>query len=432
MIRKIESDERRPSRQIAALLADALAVDEADRDLFLQLARGRPAPDRLFQAADPSWLAPLTRRHNLPPQPNPFVGREAELAQIASRLADPNCRLLTLWGPGGIGKTCLALRAAVDHLESFPDGVFFISLEKEAKLENLPFAIAKALNIQVHSQAEPQKQVLGFLRAKKLLLVLDSFEHLIKGEGVVEEILQQAGDSKMLLTSRQSLNLEEEWLLDIDGLAYPAQNKVADLDNYPAVQLFVENARRVVSNYSISDSEKPAILDICRLVEGMPLGIKLAAGWVRYLSCKEIAAEIEHNLDFLVNPKSTGSKRHHSLRANFEHSWNLLSDDEKLIVCKLSIFHESFNRAAAERAAGGSLQSLTYLIQKSLIRTVNSLNGDAPVRYAMPNYIRQFAEEKLTKIPPEVGIRLRDKITLKAGNHFDSVLKARRGLGDKA
>jgi predicted ATPase len=335
--------------------------------------------------------------HNLPSQPTPFIGREDELAEITKLLATPACRLLTLTGPGGIGKTHLAVEAARIVSNSSLDvsgrdrgEVYFISLQPLTSTDFIVPTIAEGVHFQFYPGGEPKQQLLDYLRAKSLLLVMDNFEHLLDGVGIVSEILAYAADVKVLATSRERLNLMEEWVLDIGGLSYPASDNETDVEGYSAVELFLQHAGRMKVSLALDARQKPAVTRICRLVGGMPLGIELASAWVRALSCEEIATEIERSLDILATSARNIEPRHRNMRAALEHSWNLLTDEERDVFKKLSVFRGGFRKEAALAVAGASLPTLSALVDKSLLR-VNA-NG----RYDIHELLRQYGEEQVT------------------------------------
>ncbi len=316
--------------------------------------------------------------NNLPPQPTPFVGREKELAEIAALLADPNCRLLTLVGPGGIGKTRLALQAAEGQLPRFVDGITFVPLAPIGSPDLLPSAIAGALEVFFFGSEEPRIQIVRYLQEKQILLVMDNFEHLLDGVGLVSEVLQTTAGVKILATSRERLNLQEEWVFALDGLSYPTESTTDSPETYGAVRLFVQRASQVKTHFSFADNTQ-AVLSICQQVEGMPLGLELAASWLRAMSCQQIVDQMTHDLDFLTTPLRNIPERHRNLRTVFTQSWNLLSSDEQAILMKLSVFRGGFDLDAAKKVAG-HLRALAGLADKSLIRI------DAVVATTYTNY----------------------------------------------
>ncbi len=356
--------------------------------------------------------------HNLPPQHTSFVGRERELAEISRLLCDePDCRLLTLVGPGGIGKTRLALRAAEHALKAFPAGVYFVSLVDVSSPEFLIGAIADALSISCSDDAgDPNGRFFHCLREKKMLLILDNFEHLLAGVDLISEMLVRAPRLKLLITSRARLNLQEEWGFEVEGMRYPLADEAEGqaLETYSAVRLFAERARRAKADFQLTAEDVPAVLQICRLVDGMPLGIELAAFWLRLMSCQEIAHRVKRSLDFLTTALHNIPERHRSLRAVFESSWQLLAEDEHAVFGRLSVFRGGFHSRAAERVAGATLPLLSALADKSL------LQRDRAGRYKIHELLRQFAAEKLQESRDE-SAQVRDRHCA----YFGSFLQAR-------
>jgi predicted ATPase/DNA-binding SARP family transcriptional activator/Tfp pilus assembly protein PilF len=394
----------RQYRECTRVLQESLGAvpQPATQDLY-EAIRGTssiaPAPHQAAPAfapaqpppgADADVAAPVSEwMHNLPAQPGAFVGRDEELSEIATLLSDPTCRLLTLVGPGGIGKTRLAIQAAAEQRGSFSHGVYFVPCAAVSSPTALASSIADALRFSFYAAGDPQRQMLDFLRPKNLLLVVDNAEYLAGAVALLTEILAGAPAIKILATSIERLNLHEEWALEIQGLRYPEDDRAPDVERYSAVQFFIQSARRAYAGFVPDDADRPQIVRICQLVAGMPVGIELAASWLRVLACREIVREVENNLDFLATSLRDVPDRHRSLRAVFEHSWELLSAQEQHILSKLAVFRGGFRREAAERVAGAGLPLLLDLVNKSLLRR----NGAG--RYEMLEVIRQYAEERL-------------------------------------
>ena len=341
-------------------------------------------------------------RHNLPRQSTSFVGRTTELAQIDSLLLKRECRLITLIGAGGIGKTRLALQAAERALKigSFLNGVFFVPVGSVASADSLTAAIADACGLTFSGEQGPQAQLVNYLREKELLLVLDSLEHLPTASDWVSEILSRTPNVKILLTSRERLNLQLEWLVAVDGLDYPRGAEAADVQRFSAVSLFVERARQARADFELSADAQPSVARVCQLVEGMPLGIELAAAWLQTHTCDEIAREIEQGYAFLTTSARDVPEHHRSLRAMFDLAWSRLSAQEQKGFQRLAVFSGGFQREAAECVTGASLAQVSGLVEKSLLRR-NAPIGDTPPRYEMHELLRQYAAEKLAQAPDE-------------------------------
>ncbi|MEW5956556.1 MAG: tetratricopeptide repeat protein [Chloroflexota bacterium] len=340
--------------------------------------------------------------HNLPPQLTSLIGRERELHQLTERLAAPNCRLLTLTGLGGIGKTRLALQAAQEHINVFLHGVYFVPLAALSSGEFLAATMADALGLSFSGEEDPQTQLLNYLREKEMLLVLDSFEHLLpsleretKGQDLLLKILKVAPEVKIIVTSRQRLNLQAEWVFKVRGLAFPKKILTEGIENYSAVQLFFRRARRLEQEFSLSDANKTIVGRICQLVEGMPLGIELAAASVATMTLAQIAAQIEQNLDVLATTMRDVPERHRSVRAVFEYSWHLLTEAEQRVFQKLTVFRGGFTPQAARQVAQASPEILATLLDKSLLRQ------NVSKRYEIHELLRQFAAKKLDNHPLE-------------------------------
>jgi predicted ATPase len=242
----------------------------------------------------------------------PFIGRQDELIEIANLLADPTCRLLTLMGPGGIGKTRLAAEVVHQLRDKFADGVYFVPLAPLKSSENMASAIIQSLSLSFIEGQSPENQLLNYLYEKQLLLALDNFEHLLDGVDLVADMLEKSSGVKILATSREPLNLRAEWIRQLDGLRFPQSDSVQNVYAYSALELFAERAQQVSGDFSLED-EMGAVIDICRLVDGMPLAFELEAAWRRALPCTAKRHEIQHGQGILASNVRDVPERHRSM-----------------------------------------------------------------------------------------------------------------------
>jgi predicted ATPase/DNA-binding CsgD family transcriptional regulator len=324
--------------------------------------------------------------------PTPFIGRSQETDELGALLDNPDCRLLTLVGPGGIGKTRLAMEVATRKCESFTDGMYFVQLAPLTRAEDILNAIVEATPFRFQQdKRSPSEQFFDYLRQrenKRLLFILDNFEHLLEGVDIVSEILATTTNVKIIVTSRETLNLQEEWVRQIAGMAYPERENGTPLEDYSAIQLFLDRARRIHGDFDLVEDRRN-VIEICRLVEGMPLAIELAAGWLKTLKPADIVQEIQHNMDILATRSRNLPERHRSIRSVFSQSWGLMSENERDIFQKLSVFRGGFTREAAEVVAGASLHTLAGLVDKSLVRL------SATGRYDVHELLRQYGAEQM-------------------------------------
>jgi len=308
------------------------------------------------------------RRHNLPAPPTRFVGRDRELEHLARCLARSDCRLVTLLGLGGIGKTRLAIESAGQHVHAFPDGVWFVPLAGVTSGRLLAPAIAGAMGLALDGSDTPERELAGRLRDKEALLVLDGFEHLDESVMVLEALLEAAPALKLLVASRSALGLPSEWLFDVDGLAFPPEGTEEALERFDAVTLFIHRAERLAAGFVATHATLEAIARLCRRVEGMPLAIELAAAWTRSLAVPDLVARLERGFEPTAIEDHEVSDRHRSVHTVLDYTWNNLADAERGALAKLSVFVGSFTVEAAERVAGAPLGRLLGLINHALVR----------------------------------------------------------------
>jgi predicted ATPase/class 3 adenylate cyclase len=376
-------------------------VDADARDVGAHRLKDLSAPERIYQLEIDGLPRefPLLKTieagmKNLPVPPTSFVGRSSELEAVDRLLEDPGCRLLTLVGPGGAGKTRLALEAAARRVDRYPHGVHFVPLVSVASPEFLAPAVAESIQFAVdavHSGFSARDQLLDYLSERSTLLVLDNFEHLVDGAGFLSEVIERAPRVELLTTSRERLKVQSEWVFDVEGLGLAENGN----GSAPAVRLFVERAAQVAPGFALDAAGHAQALRVCRLVGGMPLGIELAASWVSVLSCAEIADEIEGTIGFLATSMRDVPERHRSLRAAIDQSWRLLTAEQRSAFSRLSVFRGSFDRRAALAVTGADLGLLSELVSKSLLRRPDF------GRFELHELLRQYAAEQLRLSPAE-------------------------------
>ncbi|MEZ4674843.1 MAG: AAA family ATPase [Caldilineaceae bacterium] len=407
-IRKLERDELRPSKHLAELLAQALDVISTQQASLVYFARSTPTLP--LERKTPLYEQ---RCSNLPAQLTPFFGRTAEIIALTQHLTNPTARLITIVGPGGIGKTRLALevaqlildlraqrtpanyeqaeRATNSVNQKYDDGVYFVALAPLRVPEHIVPAIAEAIALRFQAGNRlPREQLLDYLRHKDLLLVLDNFEHLAAGAELILALLQECPGLRLLVTAREHLQLNSETLFVLESMALPSTAALPDLLSYSAIQLFTETACRLRRLFAPTPANAPAILQICQLVGGMPLGIILAATWIEVLSPAEIVTELRQSFDFLAAELRDLPERQRSMRTVLSQSWQRLSDAEQTVFMRLTVFRGGFTRSAAQSVASASLRMLGTLVNKSLVQC--EPNG----RYTVHELLRQFAEAELT------------------------------------
>ena len=425
-IRFFETGKRRPSLEMAERLAEVLQVPTAQQAEFCRLARlplekAESATDEEPTLEPPA--PPAIHKPILPHIATALVGREGERNILIRLLHHDQHRLVTLVGAGGMGKTRLALETANALAGHFADGAAFVTLAPVQTATQLPEAIAEGLAIDLKGGREPGDQLLAWLAPRRMLLVLDNFEHLLEeaynpspragGQepssaiAWLKALLAGAPNLHVLITSRERLRISGERIFELGGLSLPGPTLAPEAAE--AVKLFVERAQHVSSDFVLNEENKAAVVRVCHLVGGMPLGIELAAAWVRVLSCTEIAEEMARSLDFLVRADRDVSPRHHSMRAVFDSSWRLLGPAEQQVAARLSVLRGSFDRSAAQAIAGAALPQLAALIDKSFVRVGGAEGGGVgnTQRYDIHELLRQYLFDQLQASGEEQAIKRR-------------------------
>lgn len=399
------------------ILHDELCVEPAAQTTRLheQIRAGQWTPPQRSagrSTAFPQPEAPAPPFNNLPTALTLFIGRQSELANIAECLANPGCRLLTITGLRGMGKTALALQAATAAAAQFADGVCYVPIPDALERGELPQVLAEALRLPI-SGPDPESRLLEYVRHKQLLLLLDNLEHVEGDAGFVTALLQHAPAVKVLGTSLEPLNQRAEWLVPLHGLPLPNQSAATQLDlsalvELPAgdqaltgrlleppasdaLHLFVIRARQVQPRFRAAATDIPAILQICRLVDGMPLAIEMAAEWVGSLSCSEIAEELEHNPIILASSRHDVPVRQQSLETIFAQTWRLLSPDEIEVLQRFESFNNRTAREILQQATGATLPVLAALVQKSFLWRTST--GCYQMSELLRRYVARYAPE---------------------------------------
>ncbi|MFN8445404.1 MAG: BTAD domain-containing putative transcriptional regulator [Caldilineaceae bacterium] len=359
------------------VLREELGLDPEleTRSLFGQLLEGDVADDATAsQSLATDASAPGgALRYNFPQQLTAFIGREEELAQFRQRLLAAASRLYTIVGPGGMGKTRLALQIALEQLNRFANGVCFVPLASVQSVSTIPTAMMEALGVSlVQGATSPSQQLFNYLAKRQMLLVIDNFEHLIEGVPLLLDLLQAAPDVTILVTSREQLNCQAEDLFALHGLATPSQANLVHASDYASVRLFCDRAYRLTKHFKLTPANASAVVKICQQVEGMPLAIELATTWLHDYDCADLATMLAKGQALLATTQQDLPVRHRSMQAVFSHSWQLLNSAEQRILSQLAVCPGTFSSAVAAAMTGASLIDLTRLRHKSLLRSGGS------------------------------------------------------------
>src|SRR5215217_5740314 len=406
-IRKLEDDERRPSAQIAELLAEIFKIPTTERTAFLRFARGdwRSAPSSSDEEAP--WRAstpeiPQHPRSNLPATFTSLIGRDKDIAAVQDYLTNPDTRLVTLIGAPGIGKTRLSIASASKSLAEFSDGVFFVALAPLDQPSLIPSAISQALGYIEKNNLSPEERLIEGIPNKQILLVLDNCEHLIEDVAPLASLLLSACSRlKLLTTSREPLQIPGEWLYAVPALDMPKESSIVDVETiseFPALVLFAERARAIRSDFALNAKNIRAVAAICSQLDGLPLAIELIAVRVKTLSIEQIAARLDDRFALLTSGSRIGPSRQQTLRATLDWSYDLLTETERELFRQLSVFVGGFTLDALESVAlldsnQSILDALSRLVDKSLLLVEQQ---DQP-RYRFLEPIRQYARDKLNE-----------------------------------
>jgi len=378
---------------ISSQRSDALKLYQKCRDILQDEFGVEPQPEtvqlyeEILNNQIPDGTSELMQ-NDLPSFGTTFIGRQKEFLQIVESLQTKDRRLVTVVGTGGVGKTRLAAQVGQDQLYFFKNGVFWIPLENIETPNALPDIIASAVGMELPAKGDVRLHVLNFLRHRDALLIFDNYEHLLPETGFVAEILNRSPGVSILITSRESLHLQVEWVFELKGL--PLQVEEKEIELLPAAVLLLEQrAQRLNPQFRIStDDDYRDALHLCELLDGLPLGIELASGMLKKYTCAEIAEQILENIDTLASSLRDIPSRHRSLWVVFEHSWDLLSKEEKRAFAALGVFPSRFNAIAGYEICDTASGLLDDLCRKSLLR---QLGRDM---YGLHPLLQQYARKK--------------------------------------
>ena len=411
-LRKIEAEERNPSAQLVDCLAEIFNIPQDERATFLRFARGdwHFAPTVQIQKAP--WRVPST---NLPIPLTSFIGREKEVEEIIQSVSKN--RLVTLIGAGGVGKTRLAIQSSNKMLSNFKDGVWWVELAPLTKVTLLPQVCAKALSVREVPNQSLEETLSKFLYSKHILLVLDNCEHLIVGcARLTDRLLSTCPNLKILTSSREALGIKGELSYPVPSLSLPDIKHlpvIEHLSQYEVVRLFIDRALLVAPHFVVDKDNAPFIAQICYRLDGIPLAIELAAARVKILSAEQISKRLDDRFRLLTGGARTALPRQQTLRALIDWSYDLLIENERLLMRRLSVFAGGWTLEAAEEVCAGDdieaydvLDLLTQLVNKSLVVVIeHSQSGET--RYSMLETIRQYTREKLLETGEREVIRVK-------------------------
>lgn len=432
-LRKIESEERRPSVQIVELLAEIFNIPPNEQADFLRFARGdwRSAPTA--EDIDPPWHTshPHIRSH-IPTRLNKLIGREQHINQVRQYLANPDTRLVTLTGPPGIGKTSLSQQVAEDSIDDFLDGVFFVALAPLDDPDLVASTISQTLRFEGRGKSADIELLKDGIADKQMLLVLDNFEHLLEAAPIVPELLTACPHLKILVTSREALRVPGEWIYPVPPLTVPqlSQSKETDVtaaQNFSALSLFAERARAVQSDFKLNPENANVIAAICARLDGLPLAIELIAARVRLMSSQELLSRMDDRFTLHADGMRAIPARQKTLHNSIVWSYDLLTREEQKFFAYLGVFAGGFTLDAAAEVTGNmdALRSITTLLDKSLLQRV--VREQEETRFTMLFTIREFALNRLNEMNETAKMRDQHlKYFLDLAEHADNEIHGPR------
>ena len=406
-LRRIEADALKPSKELAIILLEKLGVPELERPQWILFARGLSSIPT--QPADSSTSQPLT---NLPASLTTFIGREKEQVEIIKHIR--KYRLVTLTGPGGVGKTRLSIKVGEQALGEYANGVWLVELASTSDPMLLPQSVMALFDIAAQPNTFPTEILINFLRAKTSLLVLDNCEHLLDAcARLADTLLKNCPNLKILATSREALGITGEATYPVPSLGLPNLEQLFEnFRGYESVRLFEERAQLAKTDFSLTMENASSVAQICHRLDGIPLAIELAAAYVNMFSVEQLAARLNESFNLLTGGSRTALPRQQTICASIEWSWNLLSDSERILLRNLSVFAGDWALGAAESVCSSNdiesdqiLNLMTELVSKSLVVANQDTGHDT--RYHLLEIVRQYTYEKIKEAKEESAIRNR-------------------------
>lgn len=405
-IRKFEAGERIPSQELAILLARSLALSAEEQEWFVAFARGKATaekPEQPLSAEPPLEITP----NNLPAALTMLIGRDEDVTAVCRIITDPKTRLLTLTGPGGTGKTSLALEACrrLSHQSTapFPDGITLVTLAPVTDPALVLPIIATTLALKEKGKQASQEALSAFLSTRRHLLLLDNFEQVVDAAGQLVTLLEAAPELKIIVTSRTGLHLYGEREYPVATLALPEPSRRLSTDvllTFPAVSLFVERAQAVKPSFQLDSSNTDAVIALCWRLDGLPLAIELAAARCKFFTPEALLAQVSQRLDFLASQSRQLTDRQRTLKGAIEWSFNLLKADERRLFTRLSVFAGQFSPGDAaavvgEPESGQLMDHLLGLVGHNVLQQVETADPDDPLRFRFLLVVREYALEQL-------------------------------------
>jgi predicted ATPase/transcriptional regulator with XRE-family HTH domain len=410
-LRKIEAEERRPSVQIVERLAEIFNIPQNEQPAFLRFARGDWKSAPAIESEDAPWRAlGIGSRSRLPSRLNALIGREQDVAQVRQYLTGEGTRLVTLTGPPGIGKTSLSQQVAVDSMQDFDNGVFFVALAGLNDPDLVASTIGQTLRFEGRGRVSTLELLQDSIADKQMLLVLDNFEHILEAAPILPVLLTACPNLKILVTSREALRVPGEWLHSVPPLVVPQTSRSKEFNlttahRFSALTLFAERARAVRSDFNLNPENVEIVAAICSRLDGLPLAIELIAARVRLMSPQELFSRMDNRFTLYADGMRAVPQRQKTLYNAIAWSYELLTPKEQRLFTHLAVFVGGFTLASAAQITEDPdlLNSIASLLDKSLLQQTPAEHGET--RFTMLFTIREFALNQLNQMGEMAKVR---------------------------